>query len=119
MQTLEAIRAELGFSPVNPIPQSSGSSAVQASVHPSPYKPNYAVEQIVARFDAEVGHLREYAARYDLSMATCGAIATRLDEEMLAHRFAIVYPLHTALSAMPAPARTLRPSWVAETYFDT
>ena len=35
-------------------------------------------------------------------MATCSAIATRLDEEMLAHRPAIIYPSHTTLSAMPA-----------------
>jgi len=35
-------------------------------------------------------------------MATCSAIATRLDEEMLAHRPAIVYPSHTPFSAMPA-----------------
>jgi len=42
------------------------------------------------------------AARYDLNMATCSAIATRLDEEMLARRPVIVYPSHTPLSAMPA-----------------
>jgi hypothetical protein len=35
-------------------------------------------------------------------MPTCSAIATRLDEEMLAHRPAIIYPSHTPLSAMPA-----------------
>jgi len=42
------------------------------------------------------------AARYDLNMATCSAIATRLDEEMLAHRPAIVYPSHTPFSSMPS-----------------
>ena len=35
-------------------------------------------------------------------MATCSAIATRLDEEMLANRPAIVYASYTPLSAMPA-----------------
>jgi hypothetical protein len=34
-------------------------------------------------------------------MATCSAIATRLDEEMLAQRPAIVYPSHTPLLGMP------------------
>jgi hypothetical protein len=33
--------------------------------------------------------------RYDLNMATCSAIATRLDEEMLVHRPAIIYPTHS------------------------
>ncbi len=41
-------------------------------------------------------------ARYDLNMATCSALATRLDEEMLTRRPAIVYPAHTPLSAIPA-----------------
>lgn len=35
-------------------------------------------------------------------MATCSAIATRLDEEMLAVRPAVVYPSHPSLAAMPA-----------------
>ena len=35
-------------------------------------------------------------------MATCSAIATRLDEEMLALRPALVYPSHTPLASMPA-----------------
>jgi hypothetical protein len=35
-------------------------------------------------------------------MSTCSAIATRLDEEMLAHRPAIVYPPHTPFSSMPS-----------------
>ena len=42
------------------------------------------------------------AIEYHFNMATCRAIATRLDEEMLAHRPAIVYPSHTPLAAMPA-----------------
>lgn len=35
-------------------------------------------------------------------MATCSAIATRLDEEMLAHRPAHVFPPHTPMALMPA-----------------
>jgi hypothetical protein len=35
-------------------------------------------------------------------MATCSAIATRLDEEMLALAGAHVYPPHTPLASMPA-----------------
>jgi hypothetical protein len=35
-------------------------------------------------------------------MATCSAIATRLDEEMLALRPAKVYPSHTPVASMPA-----------------
>src|SRR5580658_8680621 len=41
-------------------------------------------------------------------MATCSAIATRLDEEMLAHRPAFVHPSHTPFSAMPSrPGRDI------------
>jgi hypothetical protein len=39
-------------------------------------------------------------------MATCSAIATRLDEEMLALRPAQVYPSHTPLASMPSRAGT-------------
>lgn len=34
-------------------------------------------------------------------MASCSAVATRLDEEMLASRPAHVYPSHTPLATMP------------------
>ena len=39
---------------------------------------------------------------YHLCMDTCSAIATRLDEEMLALRPAHVYPSHTPCNSMPA-----------------
>ena len=35
-------------------------------------------------------------------MSTCSALATRLDEEMLLTRPAIIYPSDTAIAAMPA-----------------
>jgi hypothetical protein len=38
---------------------------------------------------------------YHFFMATCSAIATRLDEEMLALRPAHVYPSHTPVASMP------------------
>jgi hypothetical protein len=39
---------------------------------------------------------------YHFYMATCSAIATRLDEEMLALRSAHVYPSHIPIASMPA-----------------